>query len=325
MKVVNSSLKNPGVVEELFKLYEHMVDNNVKQEIYLGRNLHEETNVEELLDNACVSMEHYNLIQMPDKLIEDRTQANSISKVFEAIEKEQNHLADQHNNIRYPEHYIDIADRCEIAHNQRQEGDLQRLKEVANHALESGAKTQDSLLEDLRDASNIKDAHIKIDKENEAHHINNTLRGFADVKDKATDPQIFINIMGKEYKFLSGLHGNIKYSENKYEIADECKFAHDQQHELDYNLAKLSEIAVYALKSGAKTEQSLIADLRNVSDLKDAYATVDKGNEAHHIRSMIGGFEKEKCEAKTFSQLVDVLKKQQEYLSGLKDNLKYEH
>jgi hypothetical protein len=67
----------------------------------------------------------------------------------------------------------------------------------------------------------------------------------------------------------------------------------------------------------------LLKDLQQVTDLKVAYITLDKDIEAHHINSTLDGFDQEKQEAKTPNKILAVISKEQEFLSGLHNNIKY--
>jgi len=64
--------------------------------------------------------------------------------------------------------------KCELAHEQRQNGDLAKLRAVAETALSTGTKTTESLIKELQQTTDLKITHKKLDQDIEAHRVNST-------------------------------------------------------------------------------------------------------------------------------------------------------
>ena len=76
-----------------------------------------------------------------------------------------------HSKIEYLTFEKKLLDKCELAHNQREESRLADLKDIANLALDTGTKTEASLLKDLQQVTDLKVSHVKLDKDMEFHQI----------------------------------------------------------------------------------------------------------------------------------------------------------
>jgi hypothetical protein len=55
--------------------------------------------------------------------------------------------------------------KSELAHEQRQNGDLAKLRAVAETALTTSAKTESSLIKELQQTTDLKEMHKKLDKD----------------------------------------------------------------------------------------------------------------------------------------------------------------
>ena len=102
---------------------------------------------------------------------------------------------------------------------------------------------------------------------------------------------------------------------------NKCDLAHKQKEE--NVLDSLKDIAHQSLASGAKSEKALVSDLQEVTDLKQPHTKLEKDIEVHHVNSTLDDFKQEQQKAKTPNETMNVLIKQQEFLVGLHDNLKY--
>ena len=313
--------RNPEKLDELFAKCENIKANDIRTERELCGDMAYSRDIDSLVKKASTTIERHNIRTIPAELATMREKAVSVEKVFEAIEKEQNKLADQHGKVKYLDFETALLNKCKIAHNQRENNSLGALKDIANQALGSGAKTEVSLLKDLQQVTDLEEAHTKLDKDIEVHHINSTLDNSASQKHEAKSLEEILSIITKEQDFLSGLHGNIKYPEEHTDIQEKCEFAHKQTGEKV--LHDLKDIANQSLASGAKSEKELVSDLQQVTDLKAAHTKLDKDMEVHHINSTLDGLEQEKKEAKKPNEILNIISKEQEFLSNLHNNIKY--
>ncbi|MCF8494789.1 MAG: hypothetical protein K9G65_05310 [Rickettsiaceae bacterium] len=266
-------------------------------------------------------IEYHNFRTIPGQLSQLRENAKCVDSAFVAIEKEQDTLANMHGNINKLDFYKELLAKSELAHEQRQNGDLAKLKAIAETALTTGAKSEGILVKELQQTTDLKEMHKKLDQDIEAHHVNSTLEAVEKEKQEAKTSDHVINTLKKEQEFLTQLHGNQKYPERDLNITARAKLANELKQENLYKILK--SLAKTTLATGAKTAESLVKELQQTTDLKMTHKKLDQGIEAHHINSNLEVIAKEKQEANTSDQVIDTLKKKQKFLTQLHGTLKY--
>ena len=96
-----------------------------------------------------------------DGFDQEKQEAKTPNEILAVIGKEQEFLSGLHNNIKYPEHISEeMSDAIETAYNQKADNSLKDLKDIANHALNTGAKTEIDLLKDLQQVTDLKASYI---------------------------------------------------------------------------------------------------------------------------------------------------------------------
>ena len=88
-------------------------------------------------------------------------------------------------------------------------------------------------------------------------------------------------------------------------------------------LKQLDEIVHHSLDIGITTAKEIVTILKSSDDLKTTYITLDQSCEDHHLKTNLIMFTKNKEQAKTPPDLLSVIAKEQEFLSGLHNCLKY--
>ena len=134
------------------------------------------------------NIEAHHINSTLDDFDQDKQEAKTPNEILSIIGKEQEFLSGLHNNIKYPEYHADIPDKCEIAYNQKEDNSLKDLKDIANQALNTGAKTEINLLKDLRQVTNLKAGSKTIGIDIENHEVSKTIDSFEITKDKKETP-----------------------------------------------------------------------------------------------------------------------------------------
>ena len=313
--------KNPCELNHLFKLADEIVEKNIMPEYVLCRDLGTTNHLAVLVGKTERTIDYYNFRTIPERLSQLRQDAKCVDSVFEAIEKEQATLADLYGNIKKLDIYNELLLKSELAHEQRQNGDLAKLKLVAETALISGTKTESSLVKELQQTTDLKATHKKLDQDIEAHHINSNLAAIVKEKHEAQTADQVIDAIKKEQEFLNKLNGTLKYPERDLNITQLAKLANELKQ--DGMHEGLKSLAKTAIATGAKTESRIIKELQQTTDLKETHKKLDQDIEVHHINSNLAAITKEKQEAKTPDQAIDSLKKEQGFLSQLHAGLKH--
>ena len=313
--------ENPNELNHLFKLADEIVEKNIMPEYVLCRDLGATNKLFVLVGSLIRIIEYHNFRTIPGQLSQLRQSAECVDSAFAAIEKEQDTLANMHGNINKLDFYKELLAKSELAHEQRQNGDLAKLKAIAEISLETGVNTESTLIKELQQTTDLKEMHKKLDQDIEAHHVNSTLEAIEKEKQESKTPDQIINTIKKEQEFLAQLHGNLKYPERDLNITTRAKVAYELKQDGWHD--KLESIAKTTLSTGTKTEASLVKELHQTTDFKEMHKKLDQDIEAHHINSTLASIEKEKRVVKTPDHAIDLLKKEKKFLSGLHGNLKY--
>ncbi len=313
--------ENPNGLNHLFKLADEIVERNIMPEYVLCRDLGVTNQLSVLVGKTERTIDYHNFNTIPERLRQQRENATCVDSVLEALEKEQDTLANMHGNIKKLDSYNELLAKSELAHEQRRNGDLAKLNLVAKNTLSTGTKTESLLIKELKQTTDLKEMHKKLDQDIEAHHINSNLKAIDKEKQEAKTTDQVLDVIKKEQEFLAQLHGTLKYPERDLNIMARAKVANELKQDCLHD--GLESLAKTVLSTGAKTESMLIKELQQTTDLKMMHKELDQGIEAHHINSNLEAIAKEKQEAKTTDQVLDVIKKEQEFLAQLHGTLKH--
>ncbi|MDP5021089.1 MAG: DUF6371 domain-containing protein, partial [Rickettsiaceae bacterium] len=94
-----------------------------------------------------------------------KQEAITPNAILSVIGKEQEFLSGLHSNIKYHDYDTTLLAKCELAHKQKEENTLDSLKDIAHQSLASGATNENELVSDLRQVTDLKEAHTKLDKD----------------------------------------------------------------------------------------------------------------------------------------------------------------
>ena len=237
--------ENPNELNHLFKLADEIVEKNIMPEYVLCRDLGATNKLFILVDSLIRTIEYHNFKTIPGQLSQLRQNAECVDSAFAAIEKEQDTLANMHGNIKKLDFYKELLAKSELAHEQHQNGDLAKLRAVAETALTTSAKTESSLIKELQQTTDLKEMHKKLDKDIEAHHVNSILEVIEKEKQESKTPDQIINTIKKEQEFLAQLHGNLKYQERDLNITAKAKVANElKQDGLHDRLESIAKTAL---------------------------------------------------------------------------------
>jgi hypothetical protein len=188
--------------------------------------------------------------------------------------------------------------------------------------LENQVKTEDELLDKLKQTTDLKASYTELDKHIEVHTINTTLRGFTEERQTAKTPNEVINIISKEQEFLVSLHNNIKYPDEHQDLLAKSEIAKKLKEEK--MIDKLGGVTKEIISSGIKNEKTLMKELKNTSDIQVTYQKLDKDIEAHNINVNLMKIKEEKYNAKTPRAALQAAHREQQFLSSLYGNLRHQ-
>ncbi|WP_458693242.1 toprim domain-containing protein, partial [Candidatus Megaera venefica] len=161
---------------------------------------------------------------------------------------------------------------------------------------------------------------------------NNTLHGyisnqrslFNKEKEQAADPDELLEVVAKEQRLLTGLWKEHKramthYASKDYKIPEAAKISHEQPKLLQ----DIQKIIVEARQEGSMTDSEIMRALKSTINIEDIHTTLDKKRENHYIETNLESFKTAKIEAKLPEAMIAIIVKEQSFLAGLHEIIKY--
>ena len=259
-----------------------------------------------------------------DQFMTAKIYTKSLPEILMIVKNEQAFLAELGNNMHDSFYKYQIKNTEALMATRELKIKPQLFEEVKNMA--ESVITREILhpvkvLDLFRTELNMNSILQTIDQAVEDHHLKTNFTLLTQGKEQVKTPEDFFEIMRKEQEFLVGLDGKLKYAPFNTQLQNAIKQASNQQKE--EVLKQLDEIVHHSLDIGIIIAKEIVTILKSSDDLKTTYITLDQSCEDHHLKTNLIMFTKNKEQAKTPPELLSVIAKEQEFLSGLHNRLKY--
>jgi Ti-type conjugative transfer relaxase TraA len=198
---------------------------------------------------------------------------------------------------------------------------LDKLFKLSDFIKTNSMATTHEICRDLSSSNNLDSLINKAESTIERHYVYNIPEELAKERQQAVSIKSVFEGISKEQDALADLHGNIKIFDFDKQLIAKCELAKLQRDNND--LDALKYIVHQSLENGAKTKDELLKNLKQVTDLKVAHTQLDKDIEVHHINSTLEELKEDKQVSKTPDEVLNIITKEQEFLSGLHNNIKY--
>ena len=295
LQAAEIAAKQPEILNKVFSLADNLLKEHEASTMSVYRDMSFSINTvvtHKALETAVAIKKQF---RQPEKQAEVRLSSTSPELALAEIKKEQNMLADLHGNIKYFSSNKELMSKVELAYTQRENKDFNKLEAIVQKSLETGAETQETLLQKLRNTNDLKATYQTLDKiirEHKAHnqvaldlsHINSHLLNLSNQKQEAKTPAKVVDVIKQEQEFLAGLHGNIKHPEyHSDNLINSIKNAHDNMR--TDNFDKLSKFVTF-LEKNTNDHTAIISILKSTDDLNETHQSLLKSYQAKYINSI---------------------------------------
>jgi formiminotetrahydrofolate cyclodeaminase len=281
----------------------------------------------ENLKNTCINLdkdlEVHNVQVNLSNFKQQKFEAKLPEEIMDILSKEQSFLAELKTNLQYMDvHSHNLLDLIHKACVVKDGNIIPLLQNAVAHTIEIGLKDRDIIVCELKYTNDLKSTYINLDKALEVHHMKSTLDKFASAKLEAKLPEELITIFTKEQKYLTELNDTIKYpDQHSKDLLDRVEGVRKgQQNNIISILGKTAEDAI---KTGFKDSSTITEELKNAPDLNSAYFNLDSGLENHRVQTTLNNFTRQKEQAKTLPEILQITAGRQEFLSSLHNTIKY--
>ena len=253
---------------------------------------------------------------------QDKGQAKSPQEFLRAALNEQGFLVGLDGNLKYSTFDSKLQTAIAKARNEQKEEVIDRLEKVIDLSINVGISTNDGAIRVLQSTPDIKSAYVSLDKALEVHEIQTNLNNFAAGKLEAKLPEELITIFTEEQKYLAELKDNIKYpdrhSKNLLNQVTEARLG--QQ---DNIISALRKTVDDSIETGFKDGSTIVEELKNTENLKATYVNLDRELENHRVQTNLNNFTRQKEQAKTVLEILQITAGEQEFLASLHNTIKY--
>ena len=171
----------------------------------------------------------------------------------------------------------------------------QNLTVLVEQSINSGISDKGSLLHEMKYTATPKSIYEKLGKDLEQHHVNDNLEKLGAEKDQAKSNAEIIQALGKEQKFLAGLHGKIQYPEEHVPgLLKSIEQAH--KNEQDHVMVNLGKLTNHLEQRSFIDKTALSKALRETTypkqthkSLLEDYHTKVMDIATHHINPLMEG------------------------------------
>ena len=208
------ALEKPEMLEGVFVLADRLVAETSEQEMRVVPSLSDVKDMHTMQGFLAERLEYHNYYRVPKILEQEKISSKTVESSLEAISKEQDIYADMHDNIIYHAFDKELLQRAETSYLQKDNSELDKLREIAQKSLDTGAKTEESLLKDLHSTTDLKQSREKISGAIENHNIKKTLGDIELELSEVKTPTDILNTLNKRQDYICKIDSSLQYPEH---------------------------------------------------------------------------------------------------------------
>ena len=286
---------------------------------YLFKN---ELNMSDVYQNIDTAFEKHHIKTNLRTFQKEKSDAETPREFLKTAQAEQEFLVGLDGNLKYSSHDNKLQAAITRAHTEQKEGVIDRLEKIIDRSIDIGIITNARLVYTLQKTVDLKNIHVNLDSAIEVHEVKTNLNNFAAGKLEAKLPEELITIFTEEQKYLAELKDNIKYpgqhSKNLLNQVTEARLG--QQ---DNIISALRKTVDDSIETGFKDGSTIVEELKNTENLKATYVNLDRELENHRVQTNLNNFTRQKEQAKTVLEILQITAGKQKFLSSLHNTIKY--
>jgi hypothetical protein len=196
--------------------------------------------------------------------------------------QEKRYLAELNDTIKYPDqHPQALLNRVAEAYTGQQDNIISVLRKTMDDSIETGFKDRSTIVEELKNASDLKSAYINLDKGLENHRVQTNLNNFSSQREQAKTLPEILQITAGEQEFLASLHSTIKYPDLQSQtLLNSISQAYNGQQ--DNIMQELDNVTAHITEHKIIPEQDLLQQLKNSEDTHATIKELTKSAVEHY-------------------------------------------
>jgi hypothetical protein len=190
-----------------------------------------------------------------------------------------------HNNIIYHSFNEGLLKNAETAFIQKNNNELYKLKEISQKSLDIGAKTEDSLLKDLRITTNLKQSREKISGAIESHHIKETLNSIEKKRGEVKTPTEILDVLEKKQNYLCNI--GVKLQHPEYLDKDLSNIISLSQLEKEERrLGSLNKLVAFVVNEKLHDDTEIAMHLKRPVEIKSVIENITTSYQTKYLQNI---------------------------------------
>ncbi|MEA0971258.1 putative conjugal transfer protein TraH [Candidatus Megaera venefica] len=254
---------------------------------------------------------------------QEKLEAKLPEEIISVLSKEQSFLAELKGNLQYKDiHSLSLLDSINKAYAVKDGNIIPLLQKAVNVVIETSFKDLGVIVDELQKTTDVKNTYIHLDQGLEAHNIKSTLNKFTIAKLEAKLPEELMTLFTEEQRYLAELNDTIKYPDQHSKTLLN-KVAEARIGQQDNIVSVLRKTVDDSIEAGLKDSSTIVEELKNASGLKSAYVNLDRELENRLVQTNLNSFSRQKAQARTLPEVLQITNEQQEFLASLHNTIKY--
>ena len=322
LRAVRAIHEKPELFTEVKAMAEQAISTGVLHQAEVSYLFKNELSMSDVYKTVDTAFEKHHIKTNLASFKQAKDQAKTPQEFLRAALNEQGFLVGLDGNLKYSTFDSKLQTAITKAHNEQKEEVIDQLEKVIDLSINVGISTNDGAIRVLQSTPDIKSAYVNLDKALEVHQIQTNLNNFAAGKLEAKLPEELITIFTEEQKYLAELKDNIKYpGQHSKNLLDRvAKGRLEQQENI---ISALRKTVNDSIETGFKDGSTIVEELKNTENLKATYVNLDKELENHRVQTNLHNFTRQKEQAKTTLEILQITAGEQEFLSSLHNTIKY--
>jgi hypothetical protein len=198
---------------------------------------------------------------------------------------------------------------------------INNLNKITDELQKKGYMKQDDITLILKSNINIESVYTDLEKIYEDHSTKITLKEFKDLKNITNTAADGLKLLEEEQNYLTHLSSNFKYKEQNPQLALlVSKAALNKQ---DNIMQELKEMVSSLLKNRYLDKEEVLQNLLSANDPRETLIKFGKIHEKSSIKTDLSTFALDLKQSGTVEKALNIIEKEQNYLSDLPKTLKY--
>jgi hypothetical protein len=273
-------------LEESFKLAGELHSEQMREEWRIMDRLKRCVSSKDMLEKLEKEKEEYLVEEKWQEYKNTKQRTIDLDKLVELTIKEQKHLAGLYGNIKHLSYREGLTEVIGEAHLLEKSGNLNRVKEIVDQAINIRAVTVEEVIKSLKEGDKIKAVIERLDKAYESCEIKNKLEDFDKALRGSKTLEESTKVLASKEEYLASLNRNLKYQDYPENLMLSIEEASNIRENNNPNavLGEVHSAVAHIRQHNIAGEEEIIKTFRASPNLKVVAKALTQMCGQHHLK-----------------------------------------